>query len=145
MLFHHFALTWALVVDATQVQDAMDDDTMEFTIVGLLELLGIGAHRIERNEQIATDFVPFGIVESDDVCVIVMLQILAVDLEDLLIVAEDIRDLPYPLTMILGDLFHPGTNICFVDSGHLSVALIEKRYCHNKKEKQMQRKVNYKF
>ena len=44
--FHDLALSRAFVVDATEVQDAVDDDAMELLVVGLMEELGIGADGI---------------------------------------------------------------------------------------------------
>ena len=43
VLLHDFTLTRSLVVDATQVQHAMDDDPHEFGLVGDIEHLGIAA------------------------------------------------------------------------------------------------------
>ena len=44
--FHYFALAWAFVVDAAEVEDAVDDDAVEFFVVGLVKLLGVGAHGV---------------------------------------------------------------------------------------------------
>ena len=88
--FHDFALARTLVVDAAQVQDAMDDDAVQLGVIRGIELFGIGAHRVEADKQVARNAVSFGIVEGDDVGVIIVLQVLAVHLQYLLIGAEDV-------------------------------------------------------
>ena len=59
-----------------------------------------------------------------------MLEILAVDLEDLLVVAEDVRDFAHPFAMEGGHLLHPVTDDRLLDRGHFNL-LIEKRNGHN--------------
>ena len=59
------------------MQDAVDDDPVQLPFIRLFELLGISAYGVEADEEVARDSVPFGIVEGDDVGVIVMLQVLA--------------------------------------------------------------------
>ena len=85
VLLHDLALARALVVDATQVQDAVNDDTMQLVVVGLAELLGIGAHSIERDDNITVD----------DIGVIIMAQLLVVDLENLLVVYKHVAHLAH--------------------------------------------------
>lgn len=57
----------------------MDDDTVQFTFVVVIgELFQIAiAYGIEADEEVTAKAVAFTVVESDDICVIV-LQILAV-------------------------------------------------------------------
>ena len=42
-LLHDFTLARAFIVDAAQVQDAMDDDPMKLGFIRSVELFGIGA------------------------------------------------------------------------------------------------------
>ena len=71
----------------------MDDDPVQFTFVVVIgELFRIGAYGIEADEEVTAKAVAFTVVESDDICVIIVLQILAVYLEDLFVRAEDVGD-----------------------------------------------------
>ena len=95
VILHDLALARALVVDATQVQDAVNDDTMQLVVVGLAELLGIGAHSIERDDNIAVNDIALIIVEGDAIGVLVMAQILVVDLENLPVVYKHVAHLAH--------------------------------------------------
>lgn len=88
MLFHNFSLSRSLVVDATQMQHAMDNHTQQFRVIRLGELLRIGANGVKRNHHITTDATAIAIVEGDDVGVIVVLEIFAVGVEYVLVVAK---------------------------------------------------------
>ena len=71
----------------------MDDDPVQFTFVVVIgELFRIGAYGIEADEEVTAKAVAFTVVESDDICVIIVLQILAVHFEYLLVRAEDVGD-----------------------------------------------------
>ena len=62
-----------------KVEDAVDDDTVQFTFVVVIgELFRIGAYGIEADEEVTAKAVAFTVVESDDICVIIVLQILSV-------------------------------------------------------------------
>ena len=79
------------VIDSAKVEDAVDDDPVQFTFVVVIgELFRIGAYGIEADEEVTAKAVAFTVVESDDICVIIVLQILAVHFEYLLVRAEDI-------------------------------------------------------
>ena len=92
---HDFALARALVVDATKVQDAVDDDAVQLFVVRAAKLLGIAAHGVERDDDVAIDGVALIVVEGDDVGEIVVAQILAVDFEYLLVVDKEIAYLSH--------------------------------------------------
>ena len=66
ILLHDFSLSRALVVDAAEVQDAVDDDAMKLIIVGLAKLLDIGTHGIERNHDVAVNHIILIVIEGDD-------------------------------------------------------------------------------
>ena len=72
VLLHDFSLSRALVVDATEVQNAMDDDAMKLIIVGLAKLLGIGTHGIERNHDVAVNHIILIVIEGDDIGIVIM-------------------------------------------------------------------------
>ena len=53
--FHLFAFARPFVVLSAEVQDAMDNHTMQFLFVCLAEEFGIGTNGIERDEYIAVE------------------------------------------------------------------------------------------
>ena len=103
----------------------MDDDAMEFALVGLIELLGIGAHGVEADDNIACNLVAFGIIEGDDVGVIVVSKELAIAVENTLVVDELVANFAQSLAMVLSDLANPGADVTSADSRHCN-ALGEK-------------------
>ena len=125
VLLHDLTLTRALVVDATEMQDAMDDDAMEFALVRLIELLGIGAHGVEADNNIARNLIALGIIKSDDVGVIVVSKELAIAIENTLVVDELVANFAQPLAMELGNLANPGADVTSANSRHCN-ALGEK-------------------
>ena len=90
--FHDFSFTRTFVVNAAEVENAVDDDAMQFGIVVSAKKLGVGANGVEADEQVATQFVALAIVEGDDVGIVVVLQVLAVHLQYFLVVTEKIGD-----------------------------------------------------
>ena len=52
---------------------------MQLSVVGLPEELCIGAYGIQTDENIAREAGTCTVVESDDIRIVIMLQILAVD------------------------------------------------------------------
>ena len=125
VLLHDLTLTRALVVDATEMQDAMDDDAMEFALIGLIELLGIGAHGVEADNNIARNLIALGIIEGDDVGVIVVSKELAIAIENTLVVDELVANFAQPLAMELGNLANPCADVTATNSRHCN-ALGEK-------------------
>ena len=55
------------------MQDAVDDGTVEFLVVGSVEGFGISLHRIEADKQVAGDLIAARIIERDDIRIIIML------------------------------------------------------------------------
>lgn len=95
--FHDFAFAGAFVVDAAEVEDAVNDDAVELLVVGGAEaggivrgdeLLAVRQHGVEADEHIAAHHIGAAVVEGDDVRKIVMAKELHVDLKDSLIAAE---------------------------------------------------------
>ena len=74
---HDFAFSGAFVVDAAAVEDTVNDGTVEFLIVGGVESFGISLYRVEADKQVSGDLVATGIVERDDIRIIIMLKVLA--------------------------------------------------------------------
>ena len=70
--FHDFSFTRTFVVNAAEVENAVDDDAMQFGIVVSAKKLRVGANGVEADEQVATQFVALAIVEGDDVGIVVV-------------------------------------------------------------------------
>lgn len=85
---HDFALARPLVVDSTQVQNAMHHHTVELLLIGLAQLLGIGTYGVDTDKEVAAYFVTSRIVKGDNVRIVVMLQVLPVDFQDFLVVTK---------------------------------------------------------
>ena len=115
--FHDFALTWSLVVDATQVENAMNNHAVQLLIVWSAELIGICKYGIDRDDDVAADSLAFAIIKGDDVCVVVVTQILIVYFENLLIVNEKIAYFSDFLSVTGGHLANPVGGLSFLDVG----------------------------
>ena len=106
---------------------------VQFTFVVVIgELFRIGAYGIEADEEVTAKAVAFTVVESDDICVIIVLQILAVHFEYLLVRAEDIGYFTDSFSVSGGygilsiPLFH------VLDGGHFNaVCLITNHFIYN--------------
>ena len=119
--FHYFALARPLVVDAHKVQNAVYDDAVQLVVVSLAKLLGIGAHRVEADKQVAAQHIALAVVEGDDVGVIVVLEVLAVHLEYLFVVAEHVGHLAHALVVRCCHGAHPCGGFAVRYVGHLDV------------------------
>lgn len=92
MLFHYLAFSWSLVVDAAEVEDSVYDDSVQLLGVGCLLCFGIAFYGVEADKDIAVYRVPFCIVEGDDVCIVIVVEVLLVYLKYFLVVAENVCD-----------------------------------------------------
>ena len=72
------------------MKDAMDNGAVQLFVVRGMELLRIRADGIEADEQIAPDAVARRIVECNDIGIIIVLEVLAVHLQDLRVGAKDL-------------------------------------------------------
>ena len=117
--FHDLALTRPFVVDATEMQNAMNNDAMQLIIVGLAKLLSIAAHRVQRDDDVTIDYITLVIVKRDDVGVVVMAKLLVVDLKNLLVADKHIADLSY--TPAIGGCycFDPSRGRTMIELRHL--------------------------
>lgn len=95
MALHYLTLTRSFVVDPAQMQNSVDYDAHQFAPIWLTKLIGIGADSIERYDDIAGDCALVGIIESDYVGIVIMIEKLAVDLQYFLVVAEKVAYLPH--------------------------------------------------
>ena len=106
--FHDFAFAGAFVVDAAEVEDAVNDDAVELLVVGGAEaggivrgdeLLAVRQHGVEADDHVATEDVGMDVVEGDDVCIVVVAKELHVDLKDALIAAERVAQRAHALAI----------------------------------------------
>ena len=67
----------------------MSQNTPEFIFIGIIVCFGIVGNALQRYENIAAYDFAVNIVESDYVCVIVVLQIFSVDCKQILIITKD--------------------------------------------------------
>ena len=84
---------FAFVFYAAQVEDAVYDDAVQLVFEALSVFLGVAFDGVEADEYVAAYPVAFGVVEGDDVGVVVVLQVLPVDFQDAAVVAKDVADL----------------------------------------------------
>ena len=117
--FHDFALTRSLVVDATEMEDAVDDDTVQFLVVGTTKLICVSEDRVEGDDDISVQGLSLGVVEGDDVGIIVMAQVLVVHFEDLVVVDEQIADFTDLFSIRLCHATDPVGRLALLDVGEL--------------------------
>ena len=128
--FHDFAFSGSFIVDAAEVEDAVDDGTVEFFVVGGVEGLRIALHRVEADKQVSGYLIATGVVECDDIRIIIVLEVLAVYFQYLLVGAEDIADVADFLPVCGGDFLYPVTDRSLFNCRKLDVFRV-KCYCHN--------------
>lgn len=116
---HDLAFSGAFVVDAAEVEDTVNDGTVELLIVGGVESFGISLYRVEADKQVSGDLVATGIVERDDIRIIIMLKVLAVYFQYLFIGAEDVADIADFLPVCSGNLFYPIADCSLLIAGSL--------------------------
>lgn len=127
--FHQLALARTLVIDATEVEDAMDDDAVEFVVVGFSEEFGIGAHGVEADHDVSIDDVFFIVVESDDIGIKVVTEVLVVDLEYLLVVNKHISHLAHTTSVAGSYGPDPGIGGALLYGGHAHALYIVCNHC----------------
>jgi cytidylate kinase len=86
--FHNLPLTRTFVVDATEMQDTVDDNAMQFFVVGTAELVSIREYSVKRDDNIAIECISFCIVEGDDIGIVIVAEVFVVDFQDLFILTN---------------------------------------------------------
>lgn len=119
-LFHDSPFTRALVVDAAEVKDAVDNDAVKFSSVVGMEQFAVAPDSIQTDEDVAVDGVAFRVVKGDDVSEIVVLKILAVDFQYFCIVAEDIGNVSDLESVGLGNGMQPLVVGPFLNGRHFN-------------------------
>ena len=96
------------------------------------KLFRIGAYGIEADEEVTAKAVAFTVVESDDICVIIVLQILAVHFEYLLVRAEDVGYFTDSFSVSGGYGFYPFRGFTLLDGWHFhAVCLITNHFIYD--------------
>ena len=93
-----------------KVKHTVNHHTQQLFLISLAEHFGIAAHRVERDKHISGDSAARGVVESDNIGVVIVLQKLAVHFQDFLIVAEDIGKRAHRLIESAGDSLNPAAH-----------------------------------
>ena len=114
---HNLALSGTLVVNAAEVENAVDDDAVEFLFVGGTYVLGIRTHGVEGDKEVAADFIALRVVKGNDVRIIIVLEELAVDLQNLFIVHKDVGNGATTLAVRLCHGVYPSSGGRLVDIG----------------------------
>ena len=94
----------------------MDDDTVQLVDERCAYLFGIGGNRVKRYVNIAIHACARGIIKGDDVGIVVVLEELAIDSKDLLVVAEDIVEVAYGVAVLSCGALDPLFDFAEVDS-----------------------------
>ena len=106
------------------MKDAVDDDTMKLVIIGLVEFLGIAAHGVKGDDDVAIKDISLIVVEGDDICLVVMTKILLVDLQDFLVADEHVTYLSDLTAMGGCHSLNPCGGIAVTDFRHLYAVCI---------------------
>ena len=132
-LLHNLPFSRPFVIDAAKVEDAVDDDPVQFAFVVVIgELFRIGAYGIKADEEVTVETVSFAIVEGNDICIIIMLQILAVHFEYLLVRAEDVGDFTDSFSVSGGYGFYSFRGFTLLDGWHFhAVCLITNHFIYD--------------
>ena len=85
-----------LVALSGEVQNAVDDDAVQFVGKRFAELLCIGADCVKADDDVSVEQRQCAAVKSDDVGVVVVPEKLPVNGEDVLIVAKQVVDIACP-------------------------------------------------
>ena len=94
---------------------------MQFVEERCAYLFGVGGNRVERYIDIAIHACARGIIKGDDVGIVVVLEELAIDSKDLLIVAEDIGEVAYGIAVLSCGTLDPLLDFLKVESRKLKV------------------------
>ena len=108
-----------------EMQQAVDNNTMQFVEKWHTHLLGIGGNRVQRNINIAIHARVRGIIKGDDVGIVVVLKELTIDGENLLVVAEDIVEFAYRVAILRCGTLDPLLDFRKVNGRHGDVVGVE--------------------
>jgi hypothetical protein len=118
-LFHQCFIWSALVFIATEVQQPMGHDTLQFILESRLVGQGVFFYPVNADEDITGDFLAglWRIAEGDDVCIGIVIEVLLVDVQEKIIGTEDVIQSRDFLLFPLGYLLQPLTGECSFGKG----------------------------
>ena len=108
-----------------EMQQAVDNNTMQLVKKWHTHLFGIGGNRVQRNINIAIHACARGIIKGDDVGIVVVLEKLLIDSKDLLVVAEDIIEVAYGIAILRCGALDPLLDFRKVNGRHGDVVGVE--------------------
>ena len=108
-----------------EMQQAVDNDSMQFVKEWRAHLFGVGSYSVKRNINIAIHTRARGIIKGDDVGIVVVLKELAIDSDNLLIIAEDIVELAYRVAILRCGALDPLLDFRKVNGRHGDVVGVE--------------------
>ena len=110
---------------ACKVEQAVDDDTVQFVEERCTHLFGVGGNGVERYVNIAVYTRARGIIKGDDIRIIVVLQELTVHCQNLLVVAEDIVEVAHRITVLGSSALNPLLDFADVNGRHEDIVSVE--------------------
>ena len=108
-----------------EMQQAVDNNTMQLMEKWHTHLLGIGGNRVKRYVNIAIRARVRGIIKGDDIGIVVVLKELTIDSKDLLVVAEDIVEFAYRIAILSCGALDPLLDFAEVNGRHGDVVSVE--------------------
>ena len=96
-----------LVLETTQMQHPVGNHPKQLLLKRHPKLDGILAHPFHTDIDVTVKEITLHIVECDDVGERVVLKILQIELEEILIIAKDIVDIPDLLAVVFGQTGEP--------------------------------------
>ena len=108
-----------------EMQQAVDNDAMQFVKKWCAHLFGVAGYRVQRNINIAVHTRARGIIKGDDIRIIVVLQELTVYCQNLLVVAEYIIEVAHRITVLGCSALNPLLDFADVNGRHGDIVSVE--------------------
>ena len=117
---HNLALAFTFIVYSAQMQNTVYNHSVQLLLILHTQLFAVTEHCIEAYKKVARYDILLGVIECNNIGVIIVLKILAINLENFLVVTEDIRNIPNLFTVTCRHLFNPRRNVAALYCGHLN-------------------------
>lgn len=118
---HDFTFARAFVINTAKMQDTVNDNAHKLVGVGRTDSDGIGSDSVERDEYIAANETPGSIVKSDNICEVVMIEKLLIDLENASIVTKNICESTGAPLMTASHLNNPPLHLNPVERRNINI------------------------
>lgn len=119
MLFHDLTFAGSFIVDAAQMQYSVDDHTEQFSIIRFSPTLCIGCDGFEGDEHIAVDLATARVIESNNICVIIVGEEFSINIEYFFVVTKNICKLADYPSVLLGYLDNPLLDLRKITEGEV--------------------------